>query len=57
VSGNGDQGADPNKLVAITDDLEATTLPPTEGFKTIQTAGSGEVLRGVSWTPDGGHDF
>ncbi len=38
VSGNGDQGADPNKLVAITDDLDATTLPPAESFKTIQTA-------------------
>ena len=27
VSGGGDQGADPNKLVAITDKLAATTLP------------------------------
>ena len=57
VSGNGDQGADPNKLVAITDDLDATTLPPAERFKTVRRAGFGEVLRGVSWTPDGGHDF
>ncbi len=52
ISGNGDQGADPNKLVAITDTLSATTLPvPAETFVTVKTAGSGEVLRGVSWAP------
>ena len=32
VSGGGDQGADPNSLVAVTDDLAATTLPTGEGF-------------------------
>jgi hypothetical protein len=51
VSGNGDQGADPNKLVAITDSLAVTTLPAGESFTTLQTAGFGEVLRGISWTP------
>jgi hypothetical protein len=51
VSGNGDQGADPNKLVAITDNLTATALPSGESFTTLLTAGFGEVLRGVSWTP------
>ncbi len=55
VSGNGDQGADPNKLVTITDDLDATSLPSRESFKTVRSAGFGEVLRGVTWTPDGGH--
>jgi hypothetical protein len=30
VSGSGDQGADPNKLVTITDNLTATTLPAGE---------------------------
>ncbi len=50
ISGNGDQGADPNKLVAITDTLSATSLP-AESFVTVKTAGSGEVLRGVSWAP------
>jgi hypothetical protein len=50
VSGNGDQGADPNKLVVITDQLSATTLP-NESFTTFQSAGFGEVLRGVSFTP------
>jgi hypothetical protein len=51
ISGSGDQGADPNKLVVITDKLSATTLPSAETFFTLRTAGSGEVLRGVSWTP------
>ena len=51
VSGNGDQGADPNKLVVITDTIAAATPPATETFSTLQTAGFGEVLRGVSFTP------
>jgi hypothetical protein len=51
VSGSGDQGADPNQLVAITDSLSATTLPSTESFSVLKTAGYGEVLRGVSFTP------
>ncbi len=51
VSGNGDQGADPNKLVAITDKLAATTLPAGESFRTLRTARFAEVLRGVSSTP------
>jgi hypothetical protein len=50
VSGNGDQGADPNKLVMITDSLAATSLP-SEAFIIIRTAGYAEVLRGVSFTP------
>lgn len=57
VSGNGDQGADPNKVVVITDQVSASTLPPSESFTTFQAAGFGEVLRGVSFTPGtaGGH--
>jgi hypothetical protein len=51
VSGDGDQGADPNQLVMITDKLAATSLPAGESFTTIQTARFGEVLRGVSFTP------
>ena len=43
--------ADPNKLVAVTDTLNATTLPAAESFSTIDAAGFGEVLRGVSLTP------
>jgi hypothetical protein len=51
ISGSGDQGADPNKLVVITDQLSATTPPAWESFFTLRTAGFGEVLRGVAWTP------
>jgi hypothetical protein len=51
VSGNGDQGADPNKVVVITDNIAATTLPTNESFTTFQAAAFGEVLRGVSFTP------
>jgi hypothetical protein len=54
VSGNGDQGADPNKLVKITDTLAATSLPAGESFRTIRTARFAEVLRGVSFTPGTG---
>jgi hypothetical protein len=50
VSGSGDQGADPNKLVAITDRI-AGTSPGGETFQTLRTARFGEVLRGVSLTP------
>ena len=51
VSGGGDQGADPNKLVAISDDINTTTLPSREKFSTLRRAGFAEVLRGVSFTP------
>ena len=53
VSGNGDQGADPNKLVAITDSLNAAgpNAPAGESFTTLRSAGNLEVLRGVSFAP------
>ncbi len=51
VSGDGDQGADPNKVVEITDRLDATSLPSQESFRTIDAATTGQVLRGVSFTP------
>jgi hypothetical protein len=54
VSGDGDQGADPNKLVSITDPLSATTPGTSESFTTVRSAGFGEVLRGVSFTPGTG---
>jgi hypothetical protein len=54
VSGSGDQGADPNKLVQITDQLSAAAPGAGEGFRTVRAAGSGEVLRGVSFTPGTG---
>jgi hypothetical protein len=61
ISLNGDQGADPNKLVRVTDLLHATTLPSGNGvqqdadglghFRTIRAAQAGEVLRGVAFAP------
>jgi hypothetical protein len=51
VSGSGDQGADPNKLVEITDPLAATAPASWESFRTVRAAGFGEVLRGISFTP------
>jgi hypothetical protein len=51
VSGNGDQGADPNQLVVITDQVNATSLPPNENFAVFDAANFGEVLRGISFTP------
>jgi hypothetical protein len=51
VSGNGDQGADPNKLVAITDSPSASAPAAGEQFWTVKSAGFGDVLRGVSFTP------
>jgi hypothetical protein len=51
VSGGGDQGADPNKLVEITDPLAATGPAAGESFRTVRSARFAEVLRGVSFTP------
>lgn len=54
VSGNGDVGADPNRLVAITDSLKNTnsTKAAREQFFTLRQAGFAETLRGVSFTPN-----
>jgi hypothetical protein len=53
VSGSGDQGADPNKLVEISDNLSATTASQVtyERFHTVMRATYGQVVRGVSFTP------
>jgi hypothetical protein len=53
VSGNGDVGADPNRLVAIRDVLKNTTAAGAarEKFVVLRSAGFAEVLRGVSFTP------
>ena len=58
VSGNGDQGADPNRLVVIVDQLSNSdaSVAAKERFFTLRTAGFGEVLRGVSFTPGTGVD-
>jgi hypothetical protein len=55
VGGVSDYGADPNKLVAVTDKVSATTAEPTgERYSTLETATAGNVLRGVSMTPGSG---
>jgi len=54
VSGSGDQGADPDKLVAVTDDPGALSPAPGESFRTVLAARDGEVFRGVSFTPGTG---
>ena len=54
VSGGGDQGADPNQLVEITDSLKATTAPAKERFRTVVPALYDQVVRGVSFTPGTG---
>jgi hypothetical protein len=53
VSGSGDIGADPNRLVEITDDLAATTPSQvaSEQFQTVLKAIDGQVVRGVAFTP------
>jgi hypothetical protein len=51
VSGSGDTGADPDKLVAIADPVNAATPVPWERFWTVRSAKFGQVLRGVSFTP------
>lgn len=59
ISANGDQGADPNKLVKVTDLLSATTLPTGNQwgnfighFVTLRTARAGEVFRGIAFAPE-----
>lgn len=53
VSGNGDQGADPNQLVSITDSIlnMDPSLAAQESFNVLRTAQFGEALRGISFTP------
>jgi hypothetical protein len=63
ISPSGDQGADPNKLVKVTDVLRATDLPSADSngnddnnhaigrFVTLRTAKAGEVLRGIAFAP------
>ncbi len=57
VSGNGDTGADPNRLYVVVD--EAANTDPSFAAQTpfieVEGAKFGEVLRGISFTP--GTDF
>jgi hypothetical protein len=66
ISANGDTGADPNKLVKVTDILKSTTLPTGDSdhdrddavgkFVTLRSAKAGEVFRGVAFAPGSGGD-
>jgi hypothetical protein len=51
IGGVSDYGANPNKLVTITDSTGATTLPTDEQFTILRTASAGDVFRGVAFTP------
>jgi hypothetical protein len=52
VSGSGDQGADPNKVVAITDQINAGSPGADEQFTTIAQAKNRIAYRGVAAVPD-----
>ncbi len=66
ISLNGDTGADPNKLVRVTDVISAMTPPTGDGdndggdrlgqFRTIRSARAGEVFRGVALAPEDDRD-
>jgi hypothetical protein len=49
----GDAGADPNQIVALTDNLGATSASQVggENFQVLDTAALGQVYRGVSMSP------
>jgi len=57
ISLNGDNGADPNKLVKVTDSIDATK-PAAYGyldrFVTVRSARAGEAFRGVALAPEDG---
>jgi hypothetical protein len=55
ISLNGDNGADPNKLVKVTDSLSATKLATNgylDTFETVRAAQAGEAFRGVALAPE-----
>jgi hypothetical protein len=51
VSGGGDQGADPNQLVEITDPVNATAPAAREKFTTVVAPRDAQVVRGVTFAP------
>jgi hypothetical protein len=58
-STSGDNGADPNRVVEITDEVSATTLAgkvAAEAFRTIAGPTYGTVYRGVAYVADHDHD-
>ena len=58
-SASGDNGADPNRIVEITDEVAATALSAKvakETFRTIAGPVYGTVYRGVAYVADSGRD-
>jgi len=61
ISSNGDNGADPNRVVKVTDVISATKLATGDGdhdkddrndhFVTLRTASAGQAFRGVALAP------
>jgi hypothetical protein len=61
ISSNGDNGADPNRVVKVTDVISATKLATGDGdhdkddrndhFVTLRTANAGQAFRGVALAP------
>lgn len=51
-SSSTDNGADPNELVAITDQVSAMQLPPNEQFSVLGAPTYGTVYRGVAYIDD-----
>jgi PEP-CTERM motif-containing protein len=51
VSNSGDQGADPNEIVAVVDNIADTTLPASEDFSVLDGPQYGVVYRGVASDP------
>ena len=49
----GDPGADPNRVVMITDQVAATTLPADEAFEVVEAPKAGSIFRGVAFVPCG----
>jgi hypothetical protein len=50
-SSAGDPGADPNAIVEVVDQLNATTLPANEAFSTVAAPFNRNVYRGVLFVP------
>jgi len=55
ISLNGDNGADPNKLMVVTDRISDTQLSTghfLDTFSTVRSAQAGEAFRGVAFAPE-----
>jgi hypothetical protein len=44
---------DPDRLVTVTDPIDANTLPASDSFVTLQESGARQVFRGVAFAPCG----